>query len=218
MTSIVPLRRLTDIEGFMFLKSFVEKIDLISTEYMKAYEKLPELNGFFIGDQTPLMKPYFKQWVMESGFDIADIGYDSRGEKPVGGFPLFKKGSPKLWTEHFPVTYSLLRKVPNLHFAQFSIMSPNSHILPHHHTKTENSCVFHINLFDLRGKAIFSAGDQTIEYTQKGAYFIFNPHESHESINNSESYRVTLMMDFRPQEGFFNKMRARLNDWLKPGK
>lgn len=190
---------ITNYTDYPFLLPFIEKKSRIASEYLEAKNTLEELKFFFKNNDMPKVFSHFDYWVKESGFDMGDIGYDARGEKPVGGFPLYKLGFPIQWYDvekNFPTAYNLLMQVPELHFAQFSIMSPNSHILPHQH-KIQHSHIFHINLFDLDGEAIFTAGNQSIALKKAGDNFLFNPALMHESKNNSNSYRVNLMFDFR---------------------
>lgn len=184
--------------NFPFLATFKENAHLIAEEYTKAYQAIPELNSFFDGVNMPPVYSHFDYWVKESGFDIGQIGYDSRGDKPVGGFPLFKKGFPVKWMDvpaHFPFTMKLLAGVEKLHFAQFAIASPGSAILPHKH-KTQ-SLIFHVNLFDLKGgDALFKVEDETFTFSKQGEAFLFDPALNHASENNSDSFRVTLMFEF----------------------
>jgi hypothetical protein len=188
----------TNLESYPFLHPFINNIDSISKEYELASSELSELKFFFKNEEMPIVYSHFDYWVKESGFDKEEIGYDARGEKPVGAFPLFKKGFPINWynvNEYFSLTYKLL-SVPGIYFAQFSIMSPKSHILPHKH-KVVGSQIFHINLFDLDGHAEFKAGKDTINIENKADYFMFDPTNTHESKNFSNSYRIHLMFDFR---------------------
>lgn len=187
-----------DYSLFPFLEPFKDSVDVIAKEYLFAKENLDQLKYFFTDEEMPPVYSHFDYWVKESGFDTNQIGYDSRGQKPVGGFPLFKKGFPIKWMEVekiFPETYKLLMTVPNIHFAQFSIMSPDAYILPHAHQI--DSKIFHLNLLELNGKAVFKSGNETIEYYKQGDCFLFNPINIHSSKNSSSNYRVTLMFDFR---------------------
>lgn len=189
----------TDLKNYSYLQPFINNIQALAHEYEAAALNLNELKHFFKNNEMPVVYSHFDYWVKESGFDTEDIGYDARGEKPVGAFPLFKKGFPIKWydvNQHFPLTYSILMKVPGIHFAQFSIMAPGSHILAHKH-KVSDSRIFHINLFDLDGEAEFSAGHDIIQLKKRGDYFMFDPSDMHESKNHSNSYRVHLMFDFR---------------------
>lgn len=191
---------ITEIKDYPFLMPFVEKVKEIAEEYRHASQTVDDLKYYFKGDEMPPTPSHFGFWVQESGFDVPDIGYDARGDKPVGGFPLFKEDFPILRynvEESFPLINKLLMSIPNLHYAQFSLMSPHSHILPHEHKFVKNSTIFHINLFDLDGDAVFTVNDDKFHYNKQGDYFLFNPHYIHESENKSNSYRVTLMLDFR---------------------
>lgn len=189
----------TNLHSYPYLQQFIDNVEEISNEYNTAYSNINELKCFFKDNEMPAVYNHFDYWVKESGFDRGDIGYDARGEKPVGAFPIFKKGFPINWynvQEHFPLINKMLMSVPGLHFAQFSIMSPQSHILPHKH-KVSGSRIFHINLFDLDGVAEFKAGNDTIHLIKRGDFFLFDPVNVHESKNLSNSYRVNLMFDFR---------------------
>lgn len=191
---------LYDPNDFSFLKNIISKVDILSNEYLEAYNKIKELKEFFKDGEMPPVYSHFDYWVRESGFDHTQIGYDARGANPVGGFPLYKKGFPIKWMDVpsvFPGTHELLMEVKNIHFAQYAIMAPGSHILPHKHT-TQGSFIFHINLFDLSGESVFIAGNERTIIKKKGDCFIFNPIDEHESINSSKSYRINLMIDFRP--------------------
>lgn len=183
---------------FLFLNSVIEHYPTISKEYQEAKKKLPELKNFFSNGMPPVYS-HFEYWIKESGFHEEETGYDARGNLPVGGFPLFKKGFPIKWmnvNKHFPSTLNLLNNIPGLTFAQFSIMSPGSEITAHKHPYVD-TYIFHINLFDLNGKAIFKAGSETKEYKKAGEHFLFQPKEEHESKNQSDSFRVNFMFEFK---------------------
>ena len=112
----------TNLQRYPYLQAFIDNVGLIADEYKAASSNLNELKYFFKNDEMPTVYNHFDYWVKESGFDTGDIGYDARGEKPVGAFPLFKKGFPINWynvQEHFPLIYKMLMDVPGLHFAQF---------------------------------------------------------------------------------------------------
>jgi aspartyl/asparaginyl beta-hydroxylase (cupin superfamily) len=182
---------------FEFLTTIKNHVDLIADEYKRAKENVDELKYFFKDDEMPIVYSHFEYWIKESGFDPTQIGYDARGEKPVGGFPIFKKNFPIKWIDahlHFKETMKLLSFIPNIHFAQFSIMSPGAFILTHKHAAS--SFIFHLNLFDLNGRGIFEVEGDVYEYSRKGDCFLFDPSDNHSSKNESSDFRVTLMFEF----------------------
>jgi hypothetical protein len=182
---------------FEFLLAIKSQVDHIANEYCLAKENIEELKYFFKDGEMPIVYSHIDYWIRESGFYSTQIGYDARGEKPVGGFPIFKEHFPIKWMDvnyHFKKTMMLLQSVPKLKFAQFSILSPGAFILTHKH-KT-NSFIFHLNLFDLNGKGIFTAGDEVLEYSKRGDCFLFDPSDNHSSKNESSDFRVTLMFEF----------------------
>jgi hypothetical protein len=186
-----------DVKEFPFLQAIIENHVIIQKEFLEAKEQISEIKYIFeCENEMPESVLAFKEWVLKSGFTTDDVGYDARGDKPVGGIPIITLNGKRVFDSNFTQTYRIVENIPNLKIAMFSIMSPQAHILPHRHFESKGLMIFHMNLFDLDGYATFRVNDDVLEYSKEKDSFLFYPLDEHESINYSNSYRVTLIAEF----------------------
>jgi ornithine lipid ester-linked acyl 2-hydroxylase len=96
-------------------------------------------------------------------------------------------------------TYDLIKSIPVVVTAQFSIMHPNTHILPH---KGYSRMILrsHLGLIiPNKTKCKIRVGDETKSW-EKGKIIIFDDSYEHEAWNKSDKQRVVLMIDIANPE------------------
>lgn len=110
-----------------------------------------------------------------------------------------------------PETMKLLRKIPGMKTAFFSILSPRKHIPPHRGPYV-GVLRLHLGLLvpEPREKCRIRIADQ-IHTWEEGRCLVFDDTFNHEVWNDTEGYRVVLFVDFaRPLRPPWN----RLNEWV----
>ncbi|MEM9137382.1 MAG: aspartyl/asparaginyl beta-hydroxylase domain-containing protein, partial [Cyanobacteria bacterium P01_F01_bin.42] len=94
-----------------------------------------------------------------------------------------------------PETWKLLKKIPGLKVAFFSILAPGKHI-PEHNGKHKGIIRYHLALKvpTPAEKCRIRIGDQTTHW-QEGKSLIFDDTFPHEVWNETDGYRVVLFVD-----------------------
>jgi len=95
-----------------------------------------------------------------------------------------------------PETARLLRTVPGLQSAWFSILAPHYHI-PRHHGVTKTILRAHLGLItpQQREQCRMQVHDQMVTW-EPGKLFVFDDFYSHEVWNETDDERVVLIFDF----------------------
>ena len=96
--------------------------------------------------------------------------------------------------EQCPKTYKILKQIPELITAQFSVLQPKTHILPH---KGYSRIILrnHLPLIvPPNNQAAIKIEDKT-HYWKTGELVIFDDSLIHEAWNNSDEIRAVLMFD-----------------------
>jgi beta-hydroxylase len=96
-----------------------------------------------------------------------------------------------------PFTAGLVKKIPRVWIAGFSILLPGCEIFPH---EGYTSAVYraHLGLF-CDGKAYLQVGDETYHW-KEGEAVVFDDTKTHSAANPSDKARVILLLDFlKPQ-------------------
>lgn len=95
-----------------------------------------------------------------------------------------------------PVTMEALKVIPGLTLANFSLMEPGTHILPHV-GYTRMVLRSHLGLIvpDEYEKLGIRVGDQT-RHWKEGEVMVFDDSFEHEAWNRSEGVRAVLLFDF----------------------
>ncbi len=104
------------------------------------------------------------------------------------------------WKKHenckrFPKTYELLRSIPNLTFAEFTALEPNSSVLPHI-GETNTTIRGHLGL-KIPGKlpeAGIKVGDQQQSW-EEGKLVLFSDAHRHTVWNHTNGRRFVLVFD-----------------------
>ncbi len=110
------------------------------------------------------------------------------------------------YEEQCPLTFKLLRKIPNITFASVSKLSSFSSIHPHHEwIKEDDQLLYnngnmhraHLGLKIPKDAAACAirVGDEIRSWTP-GKFLMFNDTIEHEVWNNTEEDRVVLVLDF----------------------
>lgn len=94
-----------------------------------------------------------------------------------------------------PQTWALLRDIPGLKVAFFSILAPGKHI-PEHRGKHKGLIRYHLGLRVPDPKeACRIRVDKTITHWEEGKSLIFDDTYYHEVWNDTDGYRVVLFLD-----------------------
>ena len=110
-----------------------------------------------------------------------------------------------------PETVALLKKIPGMKTAFFSILSPHKHI-PAHRGAYNGILRFHLGLLvpEPREKCRIRIGNDFYSWTE-GKSLIFDDTYNHEVWNDTDGYRVVLFVDFaRPLKFPFHQMNEAL--------
>lgn len=94
-----------------------------------------------------------------------------------------------------PETYRLLKQIPGLKVAFFSILSPGKHI-PEHRGKHKGIIRYHLALKvpEPREQCRIRVADQ-VRYWEEGKSLVFDDTYYHEVWNDTNDYRVVLFLD-----------------------
>ncbi len=97
--------------------------------------------------------------------------------------------------EQCPQTWALLKDIPGLKVAFFSILAPGKHI-PEHRGKHKGLIRYHLGLRVPEPKeACRIRVDRTITHWEEGKSLIFDDTYYHEVWNDTDGYRVVLFLD-----------------------
>jgi aspartyl/asparaginyl beta-hydroxylase (cupin superfamily) len=111
-----------------------------------------------------------------------------------------------VYEEQCPLTFELLRKIPNLTFAAVSKLSGFSKIHPHHEWIKEDDNLLYNNgnlhrahlglqIPANASECAMRVGDETRSWTA-GKFLMFNDSIEHEVWNNTSEDRIVLVLDF----------------------
>lgn len=119
-------------------------------------------------------------------------------------FPLIFFGIHHRENQNFcPETTKLIKQIPELVLAEFSILHPHSHILPH---KGYSNAVLrnHLPLIVPDGKQCALKIEDETHFWEKGKLVVFDDSFVHEAWNNSDEIRVVLMFDVAKPDGGYS--------------
>lgn len=101
-----------------------------------------------------------------------------------------------------PATYQVIQQIPEIITAQFSFLSPKTHILPH---KGYSKIILrnHLPLIVPDGEKCGIKIVNETHHWKEGQLVTFDDSFEHEAWNNSDEYRVVLMFDVaKPNCGY----------------
>ena len=174
--------------------------------------KLLEDNWHIIAEEAIALQKagYFEQTASKSNKSFYDVGFRT----------FYKYGWSKFYctwygTElnsalvHCPKTLTLLRQIPSINGAMFTILSPNSQ-LTRHLDPIACSFRYHLGLSTPNSSQCFINVDGQAQSWRDGEAFIFDETFLHYVENNTSETRLILMCDLeRPMSAF-----GRLFNWL----
>jgi aspartyl/asparaginyl beta-hydroxylase (cupin superfamily) len=171
---------------------------------------MPKPAGALSVDEFPWMKRLEEHWeliaeeldeLIAGGIafpEVSDLaGFDQGNEGSWSTYSLFTYGT---WLprhiERCPKTTALVREVPGLQIAGFSVLGPHSH-LPRHRGPNRGALRYQIGLRMLGdpGTSRLQVGDQVIPWSQ-GASLVFDHSVEHEAWNDSDGSRYLLFIEF----------------------
>ena len=142
-----------------------------------------------------------------------DQQYISRGDK-WKVFILYGFGVPSERNcARCPETARLLRQVPRLQSAWFSILAPHYHI-PEHRGVTKSLLRVHLGLMipDQRNKCVMRVADNLVRW-EPGKCLVFDDFYHHEVWNDTDQERVVLIFDFERPMRWLGRMVNALLMW-----
>lgn len=130
--------------------------------------------------------------------EVGDVaGFDQGNEGSWTTYTMFTYGT---WLEtqcaRCPVTTELVRDIPGLQVAGFSVLGPRSH-LPRHRGPNRGALRFQVGLRvpDPPGSCRIQVGD-TMHVWSEGASMVFDHSVHHEAWNDSDGDRYVLFIEF----------------------
>ena len=94
-----------------------------------------------------------------------------------------------------PETYRLMKKIPGISSAMFSILAPGKH-LPPHHGPYRGVLRYHLGLVVPDEEKCHIVVDGEKRHWQEGKSMVFDDTWLHEAHNNSDKPRAILFVDF----------------------
>ena len=110
-------------------------------------------------------------------------------------FSIYRFGIPNTEVEpHFTETLKLLKNIPGLETAVYSLIEPGTHIKPHKgYSKNVLRC--HIGLTP-KQDAYLRVGEVKLTWDE-GSLFIFDDTEEHEVLHSGNKPRISFIIDFK---------------------
>lgn len=95
-----------------------------------------------------------------------------------------------------PITSKIIRQIPGIVTAEFSMLTAQTHILPHR-GYTKDVMRSHLGLVIPKGDVLIRT-DKEEYHWKEGEIMVFNDRERHEAWNFTNEDRFVLMFDFVP--------------------
>ena len=168
------------VEKFPFLHSIQDAWKDILEEY-EQHIKLGSQSG--LTDEPGLIWPWPEKELYNKGWKTVGLVYKGRDD-----FRYTQEVK-----KHFPITNGLVRSIPNVYMAGFSILEPKTRIFPHK-GYTHEVYRSHLGLITPKGAWLEVDGER-VEWEQ-GKMFVFDDMVTHSAYNGSDEERVILLLDF----------------------
>lgn len=165
-----------------------------------------EIRDEFLEYQRSNHIPTFGQISKEQQF-LADYQ-----EKKWRVAVLYLYGKDTKLCEQFPITYSIVKKIPNCRLCMFSILEPHKSIPPH---KGPNNCIlrYHLGIITPQKKEeCYMTIDNNKVNWEEGKDMLFDDTYEHYVENNTDEQRVVLFLDI--QKKYENPFLNVFNDIL----
>ncbi|MCB9188350.1 MAG: aspartyl/asparaginyl beta-hydroxylase domain-containing protein [Flavobacteriales bacterium] len=114
--------------------------------------------------------------------------------------------------ESCPVISRLLDKYPQIVTAEFSLLEPDTHILPHR-GYTGELLRAHLGMVIPKGNAAIKVEEDERSWSEN-KWLVFDDSKIHEAWNKTNEIRIVLMIDFEPNESV-QKAKEVCEDVLK---
>jgi hypothetical protein len=98
--------------------------------------------------------------------------------------------------EAFPITSAILRQIPNLMGAEFSVLPPGGTISEHNNCVFEEMIRTHLGVIVPPGDVQFKIGGRQTSW-QEGGLLVFDDTFPHSAWNRTDQERVVLMIDVK---------------------
>lgn len=95
-----------------------------------------------------------------------------------------------------PLTSEIIKKIPGIVTAEFSMLTAQTHILPHR-GYTGEVMRSHLGLVIPKGDVLIKTDNEEYHW-EEGKIMVFNDRERHEAWNFTDEDRIVLMFDFVP--------------------
>lgn len=169
------------IDNYKFLYPIQEAWQDILDEYKKAMETIT-VDSAFVKDG--LVYPWPEKELYNQGWKAIGLVYKGRDDYYY---------TQKV-RDQFPLTNKLVKAVPGVYIAGFSILEPKTTIYPHT-GYTGEVLRSHLGLICPKG-AYLEVDGERVEWEQ-GKMFVFDDMITHNAYNGSDEERVILMVDFK---------------------
>ncbi len=164
--------------SFPVLKIFEDNVSSIREELVAVMNK-------------PMIAPHQSTWMQERPDLVKTVqkGWKSYTFRFFGINHL-----PNM--DSCPITANLIKSIPSIVTAEFSLLSANTHILPH--TGFTNEVLrAHLGLIIPNGDVQLRVEDKIVNW-EEGKVLFFDDSKEHETWNNTNEDRVVLMFDIVP--------------------
>jgi ornithine lipid ester-linked acyl 2-hydroxylase len=99
-----------------------------------------------------------------------------------------------MFEDFFKQTLSIVKQIPGLESAMYSLIEPGTHIKPH---RGYSSDVLRLHLgLTPKQDAVLKVGDQELTWDE-GSIFIFDDSELHEVWHRGDKTRISFILDFK---------------------
>lgn len=170
-----------------WLKSFENNFSIIQEELKLILNK-------------PLKNIHESTWAGERP-DYLTSSYDNSKAWKTYTFKFFGiKHLPNY--ESCPYLSELIERFPQIITAEFSMLEPDTHILPHRGF-TNLVLRSHLGMIIPDEEAAIRVGKETKQW-KKGEFLIFDDSIDHEAWNKTSERRIVLMIDFVPEKSLLS--------------
>jgi hypothetical protein len=182
--------------NFLFIEEIYNHLLEIKNELDDAKLNSNIVLDFFTSTPQVSFSEQMGYWAKETGVMPEQLGYKEE-DVAIIALPLYKRNfeiNEYDVKELFPKLIELLNKIPAINFAAFFRLPPSAKVLEHAHI--QNNLIVHFCLTNTSGDSNIFCNDKRKKMNQFGDYCIFDYSNRHYSINNSETDRVNLVIDF----------------------
>jgi aspartyl/asparaginyl beta-hydroxylase (cupin superfamily) len=169
-------------ETYPWTSAFIEKFDEIKKELIQVIDRpLAELNKSTWAPERPnLLTSEYKKEEAWKTYTFRFFGIDHLPN-----------------CESCPTVYSLIKNQPKLVTVEFSLLEPNTHVLPHRGF-TDLLLRSHLGVKIPEGDSGIKV-DGIQKTWENGRFIVFDDSLTHEAWNKTDQQRVVLMIDFVPE-------------------